>query len=271
MIHLHQAKASKQARSMTTSSDNMLFSPAASSIASASIELDVHWEPASIRSELRMAIAILSQRGLKLASKWAAGQLVGIGAGEESDYAGTAGASPSLGKWADELVELQDHELYSKSLLEAGEYLHAAAVLSKKGASGSVMPGPLENLSKFGIYLRAYSLYMAGERKKEEDSLELQRYVRACTTILMNVCLVQRAYESHEYSQHLLCMYILHVFLVCLLTREQRRFKAYCRKQECSESIFIPTFEGIIQRSPKLHAGLIRSLRVWVSFKRCWK
>ena len=141
----------------------------------ASMELDVHWwAPSRIRSELRKATSILSQRGLKLACKWTAGQLAGI---EDSSSNDDNFSSSSLGKWAEELVVLQDRELYSKSLLETGEYLHAAAVLSKKGASGSLIPGPLEDLSKYGIYLRAYALYLAGERKKEEDGLEFQRFV----------------------------------------------------------------------------------------------
>ena len=144
----------------------------------ASMELDVHWwAPSRIRSELRKATSILSQRGLKLACKWTAGQLAGIEDSSSNDDNFSSSSSSSLGKWAEELVVLQDRELYSKSLLETGEYLHAAAVLSKKGASGSLIPGPLEDLSKYGIYLRAYALYLAGERKKEEDGLEFQRFV----------------------------------------------------------------------------------------------
>ena len=36
---------------------------------------------------------------------------------------------------------------------------------------------PLPNLSSFEIYLRSYALYMAGEKQKEEQILEYQRFV----------------------------------------------------------------------------------------------
>lgn len=68
---------------------------------------------------------------------------------------------------------------FAKSLLELGEYAHAAAVLSQppvtKTASVESMPPPLPGLSPFAFYLRAYALYMAGERRKEEEGLELKR------------------------------------------------------------------------------------------------
>ena len=87
---------------------------------------------------------------------------------------------------------LTHHDWYAKSLLDLGEYLHAAHVLSTmtmtntSGTSGSHhqdhmdilhIQGPASDLSSYGIYLRAYALYMAGERRKEEDHLELQRCV----------------------------------------------------------------------------------------------
>jgi hypothetical protein len=65
--------------------------------------------------------------------------------------------------------------LYAKSLMELGEYMHAAAVLSLPNIIVTTMSPPLPQLSAFGIFLRAYALYMAGERRKEEDYIELQR------------------------------------------------------------------------------------------------
>jgi len=91
---------------------------------------------------------------------------------------------------------LTPKEWYAKTLLDLGEYLHAAHVLSETtmttipsrrnpparmamttSSSQDVlmMPPPAHDLTSFGIYLRAYSLYMAGERRKEEEHLELQR------------------------------------------------------------------------------------------------
>ena len=92
-----------------------------------------------------------------------------------------------------ELSMMTAEDWYAKSLFDLGEFLHAASVLSSssssslgpKGNSGrnttttgskdiTQMGPPKENLSSYGFYLRAYSLYMAGERRKEEEYSELQ-------------------------------------------------------------------------------------------------
>jgi anaphase-promoting complex subunit 8 len=149
---------------------NMLFSPAASSLASTdggAIELEVHWEPSMIRSELMHATAILSHRGLKQAAKWASEQMVGIPVGHP--------ASLDAPLFENEWSQLTQKDWYAKTLMDLGEYLHAAAVLSEPTTDVSRMMPPLKTISIFGIYLRAYSLYLAGERRKEEEYLELKR------------------------------------------------------------------------------------------------
>ncbi len=102
-----------------------------------------------------------------------------------------------------ELSMMSAEDWYAKSLFDLGEFLHAASVLSKTSPSGSTgntannnnnnnntsnsapknttgrrditqMGPPKENLSSYGFYLRAYALYMAGERRKEEEYSELQ-------------------------------------------------------------------------------------------------
>lgn len=186
----------------TDASYSMLFSPdAASSLASPSVELEVNWDPLIIRSQLRMAVAVLSHRGLKLAAKWASEQLMGLvntindgcivsGKDSPSWAHGTSsgiGDMNSNSKWIHELGNLQDRDLYAKSLLELGEYLHAAAILSETNDDVTKMSPPLPDLSNFGIYLRAYSLYMAGEKRREQDYIELKR----CESFL-RVCLLWR-------------------------------------------------------------------------------
>ena len=162
-----------------TPSYSMLFSPAASSLASPTVELQVHWEPAQIRSELRMATTILSHRGLKLAAKWTSEQLVGLVRTDGTMDSSTAGGEIATMKGLHaEMSQLQDRDWYAKSLLELGEYLHAASVLSQPNDDVTCMTPPLEDASNYGIYLRAYALYLAGERRKEQDYLELQRYER---------------------------------------------------------------------------------------------
>lgn len=67
---------------------------------------------------------------------------------------------------------------YAKTLLDLGDYAHAAATLSQPSLSKAPvesMSPPLPNLSPYALYLRAYALYMAGERRKEEDHLEQTR------------------------------------------------------------------------------------------------
>lgn len=205
----------------TGTSFNMLFSPAASSLASTpggaaaavpslegeqgshmlggtgtgAVELELNWEPPRVKAELMQATAILNHRGLKLAAKWTSEQMVGIATdGPPHPTNGTASAAfmdqaaSSNGRvmewdatsFQHELSAMTPQDWYAKSLLDVGEYLHAASILSQpspSGKSGDIMQleGPLGNLSSFGTYVRAYALYLAGERRKEEDHLELQR------------------------------------------------------------------------------------------------
>lgn len=247
--------ASEAAPAAADASYSMMFSPAASSLAStpgafhgtnaASTqqqqqgggggELEIHWDPSMVKSELLQASAILSHRGLKLASKWAAEQMAGIPVGrpaslreqdeeEEDDDEGGAfdggatnnDAAPDKHDRApprqrrqephpriqpvlqEELLNMTEQDWYAKSLVELGEYLHAAAVLSqddndngandtsanKNGTNTAAtsmaditqMGPPLPHLSSYGMYLRAYALYMAGERRKEEEYAGLERY-----------------------------------------------------------------------------------------------
>jgi Anaphase promoting complex subunit 8 / Cdc23 len=138
-------------------------------------EIELHWEPETIRSELQTATIVLSQRCLKLAAKWASEQLLGLPWGQKME-SGTSSVAQS------ELVTavLQESDptvLYAKSLMELGEYMHAASVLSRPNSMVTTMAAPLPQLSAYGIFLRAYALFLAGERRKEEDYIELQRYV----------------------------------------------------------------------------------------------
>jgi hypothetical protein len=193
-----------------TPSYSMLFSPAASSLASPTVELQVHWEPAQIRSELRMATTILSHRGLKLAAKWVSEQLVGLVRTDGTMDSSAAGGEIATMKGLHaEMTQLQDRDWYAKSLLELGEYLHAAAVLSQPNDDVTCMTPPLEDASAYGIYLRAYALYLAGERRKEQDYLELQRYERryyACKPSLTINCNPRRLIHISS-----LASYIIHL------------------------------------------------------------
>ena len=130
--------------------------------------MEVHWDPSLIRQELLQATSILSHRGLKLAAKWAAEQMMGIPMGNP----GKLDMAPPLSQ---EWSQMTEQDWYAKSLMDLGEYLHAAAALSQPTTDAARMMPPLEKISPFGIYLRAYCLFMAGERLKEEEYLQSKR------------------------------------------------------------------------------------------------
>ena len=177
------------------------------------------WNVEETRTALREATSQLGRRGLKLAAKWAAEQVVGLppprpgaGGGTSQVESGEEMVSSSSGG-----TTSNDLELHARTLLECGEYRAAASTLSgppvnpsgntaaaaaaahgggasvrkmrnnraaanraalstsSSGIGGDLIIGPpLEGLSPFGTYLRAYSLYMAGERRKEEEVVELR-------------------------------------------------------------------------------------------------
>lgn len=151
----------------TAADSPMIFSSQDASMASLSVisptglAVEIEWSAETIRSELRQAIAILSHHCLKLSARWASEQLIGLPPSTKVD--------PLPAPQSD-----SDVELYAKSLLELGEYAHAAAVLSKSNQNVTTMTPPITTLSPFGIYLRAYAMYLAGERRKEEEMVELR-------------------------------------------------------------------------------------------------
>ncbi|KAG6753050.1 hypothetical protein POTOM_043094 [Populus tomentosa] len=138
------------------------------------------------RSELRIALRQLSDRCLYSASKWAGEQLVGI----EQDPAkftptntrfqrGSSSirrrfrtnditSTPVTGMSyvstpvleEDEVID-GDFYLLAKSYFDCREYKRAAHVLRDQNAKKSV-------------FLRCYALYLAGEKRKEEEMIELE-------------------------------------------------------------------------------------------------
>jgi hypothetical protein len=139
------------------------------------------WNAAQVRADLQIAAQLLSDHNLKLAAKFAIEQWMGLPADVVSDATITTSSSwiPAHYKVGKYQQEKCPAVLYAKTLMEMGEYAHAAAILSQPSRSKTIesMPPPLEDLSEYGFYLRAYSLYMAGERRKEEEFMELKGYV----------------------------------------------------------------------------------------------
>jgi hypothetical protein len=140
------------------------------------MELEIAWNPTQVAADLQKACQILSERGLKLAAKWAAEQWMGIV--PELVQGGAAESSISDSLLMDETAN-SPYVYYAKTLMELGEYAAAAAALSQpamdKLSTMESMPPPLPDLTPFALHVRAYALYMAGERRKEEEYLELKR------------------------------------------------------------------------------------------------
>lgn len=164
------------------------------------MELEVPWNPAQVCSDLQKACQILSERCLKLSAKWAVEQWMGL----PPEVVRESGSMPSA--IPEDLVfrENSPAVYYAKTLMDLGEFAHAAATLSQpplgKAAVASVesMPPPLPDLSPFGFYLRAYALYLAGERRKEEEFTELKRSVVVIVVVVAAAlpCDSSRHYRS---------------------------------------------------------------------------
>jgi len=162
------------------------------------------WDLEEARGDLRKATHILSQRGLKLASRWAAEQLNSLAPSTKTTQSESSEVLNGAGS---------DLELYAKSIFDLAEYHRAAAILSEtsqnrgrlptgkrkvstKGGDLTIHP-PRDDLTSYGIYLRAYALYMAGERRKEEEVLELKDPLER--TAMQNANLPQLVTELHDY------------------------------------------------------------------------
>jgi Anaphase promoting complex subunit 8 / Cdc23 len=168
--------------------------------AQSSLDMDMAWNPAQACIDLQTACQILSDRGLKLAAKWAAEQWMGLppeiiegcaasGAVTTipeslnvNSYSNNNNIGSDIGRGGGIAAAIGNPQLcYARCLLDLGEYSFAAATLSatsltNRAASVEAMPPPQAGLDPHQVYVRAYALYMAGERAKEETVLELERY-----------------------------------------------------------------------------------------------
>ena len=156
-----------------------------------------NWNIQNARLQLRRASRECNRRGLKLASRWASEQLMGLAVVPQNNNNQTTTTNPMmmldnnneslLLLSPEECCQPNDMELYAMSLFDLGEYSRAAHILSipaslahntatspsSDGSLGQINP-PRKNLTPLGIYLRAFSLYLEGERRKEEQVTELR-------------------------------------------------------------------------------------------------
>ena len=105
----------------------------------------------STREELRLAARQHAERGLRCSAKWVAELLVSIARDGQAD------AEMLTEEEEDE--EEQDRVLLAKAYFDTNEFQRAAHAL--EGARGAR-----------GRFLRWYSLFLVGEKRKEEEALE---------------------------------------------------------------------------------------------------
>ncbi|KAL7470643.1 hypothetical protein ACHAXS_010903 [Conticribra weissflogii] len=165
------------------------------------------WNIEQARIQLRRASKECRRRGLTLASRWASEQLMGLAPqrssrSQRNDDNHDSNQSQSEKLFVEETCEPNDVEIYALSLFDLGEYRRTAYALSTgtghislntashfnssshpaQAASRTEITNdsfaqihpPRRDLTPLGRYIRAYSLYLEGERKKEEQVTELR-------------------------------------------------------------------------------------------------
>ena len=194
------------------------------------------WDVEEVRCSLRRASVELSKRGLKLAAKWAAEQLIGLPSRSSAtnDQNGVFWSTPdrnnkdgvkTLGTnhlHYELSGEEEDKVIYAQTLFDMGEFDNAAHILSCSSTStpsstsalvlgGGIGP-PLPNLSSHGLFLRAYSLYLSGERRKEQELVEITRDPMERSTVTNSYLIQLQSELSVLYQQNKLDAFGIYVY-----------------------------------------------------------
>ena len=142
----------------------------------------------TFKQGLRYGASECFERGLVIASKWANLQLLGITDDDaESDDDDDDGIVEDLGRQEYCSRNEKDKISLALALINTGEYLRCAHFLRKQAAvqgrgeasrankaGAFVSLSSLKVKSKRGIFLAMYSLYMAGEKLKDQQLLEVR-------------------------------------------------------------------------------------------------
>lgn len=110
---------------------------------------------------------------------------------------------------------------------------------------------PLEKLTKFGIYIRSYSLYLAGEKRKEEDIFKIREPLEQLS--LQNENLNQLALELFKYKNKNNCLDAFGLYIYGVVLKEIQ--KESSRKLTHYSSLFIKDVE-----LPSAHVILVESI-----------
>ena len=140
--------------------------------------------PDVLAAQLRGAISELTCRGLKQSAKWAAELLVGLPRSASSSSASSS-ASSSSSSSSSSLAEAgepdSDAFLLARTYFDLGEYQRTAWVLEQDELG--VARGGTGLVSRRGMFLRMYSLFLAGEKRKEEEIVELADPLQRCQVV----------------------------------------------------------------------------------------
>jgi len=155
--------------------------------------MDLEWNPQVVCQQLQAAAKILSDRHLKLAAKWAIEQWMGLPAEVLSTPKRNSTKTDMAAEWI--LDDLSPATAYAKTLMDLGDYEFAAATLSQPQQSTgnhtpssklisleASLPPPLPDLQPYELYLRAYAMYLAGERRKEQEAHQQPQVTPPTTT-----------------------------------------------------------------------------------------
>jgi hypothetical protein len=158
--------------------------------------VDVVWNPMQVHVDLQKACQILTHRQLKCSAKWIAEMAVGLSiSAADSPEENVSSMIPDH-FWSSSTTNHPALFQYARTLLDLGDYTMAASVLSvgtvgvAESALTCTMPPPLPNLSASEVFVRSYALYMAGEKCKEEQILELERCVVVCYIVTFSCIIV---------------------------------------------------------------------------------
>jgi hypothetical protein len=137
-------------------------------------------EVSLIRTILRSSVVCLQRRGLQISAKWSCEQLLGMIPEDDLEIECLNDTElydkHKILSDNDEVSKQErDAVLFGTTLVARGDYARCAHLLRK--LSGSVK-GPNNNQNIFrmksslGMFLATYSLYMAGEKLKEQEIAE---------------------------------------------------------------------------------------------------
>jgi tetratricopeptide (TPR) repeat protein len=180
----------------------------------------------NVREDLRTAVSACRCRGLRVSAKWAAELLVHVS--DRIEASGSSASSPT----AAPPTPVCDDALLAKSYFDLGEYRRAAHALERYrfgrsegyaawDASSSSARKPYDATACF---LRGYALFLAGEKRKEEERVEqaspLERFavvnphLKALDAELRALCVEDGAPAAAD-------GFILYLYAVVLKARER--------------------------------------------------